>query len=276
MYRQRYQKTLAGQSGCSNFAPERHNIRATVHAVIEHRGQRWSVELEQPTSITLPLRRNSSNRRAYFLPSSRIAPIRMQNFIGSRAEGGTVNCDQVVLSPHGNGTHTECLRHVADVPFWIADAPRSFLVLGQLLTVQPTPEGAITAFHLATLGQVEGLSAAILRTLPNDPTKAERDWSGTNPPYLSEDAAQLLVERGIEHLLTDLPSIDPESDGGALRAHRAFWGIPTAPRVQATITELCYIPDALADGFYLVQLGILPLESDASPSHVVLYPARHV
>jgi kynurenine formamidase len=247
-----------------------------VHAVIEHRGQRWSVELDRPLNITLPLRRNSSNRRAYFLPPSQIAPVRTQGFIGSIAEGGTVNCDQIVLSPHGNGTHTECLRHVADVPLWIADAPRSFLVLGQLLTVQPTAEATITAVQLAAIGQVEGVSAAILRTLPNDPGKAERDWSGANPPYLTEEATQLLVERGIEHLLVDLPSIDPESDGGALRAHRAFWDVSGKVRLHATITELCYIPDAIADGFYLVQLGILPLESDASPSHVVLYPAQRL
>lgn len=276
MYRHHCEKTLTGVRLCSKFVFGVHNIRANVHAVIEHRGLRWSVELERPINITLPLRRNSSNRRAYFLPPSQITPVRTQGFIGSIADGGTVNCDQIVLCPHGNGTHTECLRHVADVPLWIADAPRSFLLLGQLLTVQPTAQATITAQHLVTIGQVEGVSAAILRTLPNDPATVERDWSGADPPYLTEEAARLLVERGIEHLLIDLPSIDPESDGGALRAHRAFWDVSKAPRQQATITELCSIPEAIADGFYLVQLGILPIESDASPSHVVLYPAQRV
>jgi len=275
MYRQGCGKTLAVCS-CSNFAEHCHNQIARVHALIEHSGQSWSVELDRPTSISLPLRRDFSNCRAYFLPPMEIVPLCTDQFTGSIASGGIVNCDRLVIHTHGNSTHTECLRHVVDLPIWISEAPRFFLVIGQLLTVEPKNNTVITADQIISLDQDPFVRAVVIRTLPNDSAKAEKNWSGTNPPYLSEDAARFLSDREIEHLLIDLPSIDPEDDGGALRAHRAFWSLSDSPRVHATITELCFIPDTLSDGFYLVQLGILPLESDASPSHVLLYPAKRL
>src|SRR5690606_31166739 len=92
--------------------------------------------------------------------------------------------------------------------------------------------------------------ALILRTLPNDPGKPLRrhDFSSP-PPYLTRQAAELLVARGIEHLLLDVPSADRLNDEGRLTAHRLFWSLPAgstdllaAARPQATITELIYAP----------------------------------
>ena len=103
----------------------------------------------------------------------------------------------------------------------------------------------------------------MIRTLPNGPDKRTRDYSGSTPPYLSREAAQLLVVRGIEHLLVDLPSIDRAHDEGRLTAHRIFFGLPpgaaelaAAQRAAATVTELAYVPEALADGAYLLELQV--------------------
>src|SRR5690606_6714024 len=57
-----------------------------------------------------------------------------------------------------------------------------------------------------------GCEAIIIRTLPNPVEKTSKNYSHTNPPYLAEGATQLLVEKGIQHLLIDLPSVDRESD----------------------------------------------------------------
>ena len=53
-----------------------------------------------------------------------------------------------------------------------------------------------------------------------------RDYSGQIAPYLSREAAQLLVARDISHLIVDLPSIDRTHDEGRLTAHRIFFGLP--------------------------------------------------
>lgn len=278
-YRPSLEKTLA--LGLAHLIlPDDNDCLSPVRAIIERDAHsRWFVDLSQPLVISTRIYRDHNKLRAYSLPSPQIHPYRDGEFIGSVAAGGSVNCDAVLVYPHGNGTHTECVGHISSEPLWIADCARTFLAIGQLVSIEPVPVGdssAITDEQLARLLTDEPISAVIIRTLPNDEEKLHRDWSGTNPPYLTREAAQLLRMRGIEHLLVDLPSLDPESDGGLLQAHKAFWHYPESPRIRATVTELCYIPPAITDGLYLVQLGIVPIESDAVPSQIVLYPAQRV
>ena len=65
----------------------------------------------------------------------------------------------------------------------------------------------------------------VIRTLPNEEAKKHKKYSHTNPPYLSEAAAVYLREKGVMHLLIDLPSVDREHDEGKLLAHKAFWNV---------------------------------------------------
>lgn len=118
--------------------------------------------------------------------------------------------------------------------------------------------------------------AIVVRTLPNTAAKVSTDYSGTNPPYMSAEAmAWLREECGVEHFLVDLPSVDKESDGGALLGHSAFWGVPPkktpAHLSHRTITELCYVPDHVEDGVYLLDLQVAPIDLDAAPSRPLLY-----
>ncbi len=120
--------------------------------------------------------------------------------------------------------------------------------------------------------------ALVIRTLPNDASKMWRDYSGANPPYLSRDAADFLVSREIEHLVVDLPSIDRAHDEGRLTTHRVFFGLPLgatqlvkATRAQSTVTELAFIPDAVADGAYLLEIQVPAIGGDAVPSRPLLY-----
>ncbi len=85
-------------------------------------------------------------------------------------------------------------------------------------------------------------------------------------------------EHDIHHVVVDTPSLDRLDDGGALSAHRAFFGLELGQtRLQGhkprrTITELSLIPDAVADGPALLLLEVAPFESDAAPSRPVLFP----
>jgi kynurenine formamidase len=111
----------------------------------------------------------------------------------------------------------------------------------------------------------------IIRTLPNNPTKLTRQYSGTNPPYLDPEAANWMVEKGIEHLLLDVPSVDREDDGGKLSAHHAFWQYPHNTRLECTITELIYVPASVPDGNYFLNIQIASFENDASPSKPLIF-----
>ena len=85
-----------------------------------------------------------------------------------------------------------------------------------------------------------------------------------------------LRECGVEHLLIDLPSVDREEDGGKLLAHKAFWNYPKNTRLQATITELVYVPSRIEDGFYFLNLQPASFENDAAPCKPVLYKPEKI
>ena len=42
--------------------------------------------------------------------------------------------------------------------------------------------------------------------------------------------------------------------------------------VSRTITELAFVPDRLADGPYMLVLGVAPIHMDAAPSDPILVP----
>jgi hypothetical protein len=80
-----------------------------------------------------------------------------------------------------------------------------------------------------------------------------------------------LREKGIKHLLVDLPSVDKEKDDGMLLSHNAFWNTDGEIRMDATITEFIFVPNSVKDGKYLLNLMIAPFENDATPSKPILY-----
>ena len=88
------------------------------------------------------------------------------------------------------------------------------------------------------------------------------------------EAIDLLVKAGIQHLLTDLPSVDREEDGGQLLAHKTFWNYPAEINRKNTITEMIYVPNAVVDGQYLAQIQIPSFQLDAAPSRIFLYKPK--
>jgi kynurenine formamidase len=238
---------------------------------LELPNRRVLVDVEHPIGLAFPILGDARAPRAFGLPCPSILPVRSGSFIGSVAEGGACNCDEIRLVPHGNTTHTECIGHITAERIPLYHCLRRYLFWAQLVTVEPqrlsNGDRVITAAHLQALLLVPPPEALIVRTSDGYP----RDFSGTNPPYFTPEATELLAHYGVLHLLTDLPSVDREEDGGALQAHRAFWQYPYAPRLEATISELLAIPATVPDGEYLLQLNVLALHSDASPSKPVLY-----
>ena len=127
----------------------------------------------------------------------------------------------------------------------------------------------LDAIKKATDGIVE--ESIVIRTLPNDDAKLHKNWSESNWPQLDKNAAAWFAEKDVKNLLIDLPSVDREMDGGKLLSHHAFWQVPQNERMDASITEMIYVPDEIEDGTYLLELQFAPFENDASPSRPVLY-----
>ena len=241
-------------------------------------GRTYTYDPDAPLDISLPLAPGQVS--CFWAEPVQFDTIRVGSFVGSVALGGSTNYQRVHLTPHGNGTHTECYGHISPDPAaTLNQCLRRFLFVARLVSVAPVPKSngdlvvMLADVQAALMAQPDRAmpEALVLRTLPNDAAKRTRHYSGTNPTYIEPALADSLAEYNVQHLLLDLPSVDREEDAGQLLAHHAFWSYPAQPRCGATITELIFVPDDVLDGLYLLNIQVTSLELDASPSKPVLY-----
>ena len=259
-------------------------------------GREIGVDLSRPADLAVALDFSGPQPRHFGAPRAGSRPFEVPGFRGSVERGASCNCELITLIPHCNGTHTECAGHLTRehldayrlaptglVPALVVSvSPESASDCGE--RTLPPPQSADLLITRAALERAVppdmpfAARALVIRTLPNSPEKRVRDYTGQTPPYLSQEAAQWLVERGIMHLIVDVPSIDRTQDEGRLTAHRIFFGLPpaatqlsAATRATATVTELAYVPDTVPDGAYLLELQVLALGGDAVPSRPLLY-----
>ena len=244
-----------------------------MKARIEIEDQLYQIDFSKPISIAIPLGKDN-NPNCYFTNPVEFKPNQADGFIGSIQEGGPVNHIEITFSPHGNGTHTECSGHIFNNSNVIDQALVKHHFICQLITVIPELRGDDSVITLEMLKEFKiqpETTALIIRTLPNSDEKLSKQYSGTNPTYLEAEAIDFIVSQGIDHLIVDLPSIDPEEDGGKLLAHKSFWRSESNTRRNTSITELAYIPDHIQDGVYLLDLQILRINLDVSPSNPILF-----
>lgn len=251
-----------------------------MRAIIEHENKRFQVDLSKPIDISYPLVPGSNVPKCFWAPNIEAAPVRANGFVGSTAEGGVVNFYDVKLNPHGNGTHTECVGHIAKVQYSVQKSFDKFHFIAKLITVTPrTLDNGDRVIQedqiLEAIGE-ESYEAIIIRTLPNSLDIKKIDYSESNPPYIDAACMPHIVEKGIQHLLIDLPSVDRESDEGKLIAHHTYWNYPTEEYDKKTITELVFIDNVHIDGLYLLEMQVAPLVMDASPSRPVIYPLLYM
>lgn len=243
-------------------------------AEIKSSHRKYRIDLGKPLDISIPLRGDESNLRAWGKKAPMIKPFKKGKAVFSVAEGAPINFNDITFNPHAHGTHTESVGHISKNVQSVNKTLLRYFYLAELVTIAPEKyqdDFVISRKQLKYALGNKKREALIIRTLPNLPDKMDLDYSDTNPPYLLEQTAQFIAERNIEHLLVDLPSVDRESDNGALLAHKAFWDTAGKTRRSATITELIFVPNRIKDGTYILDLQMAPFENDASPSRPVLY-----
>lgn len=264
---------------------------------VEIAGRHWRVAAEGH-DLSIPLAFNAAQPAFFGAAPAAAVAIASGSFVGDVRRGGSCNCSTYTLTPHCNGTHTECVGHITQERLSVRDLASEHFNAAVLVSLEPVPaqrapetsdpapaagDRLITRAALAAALARHRLShyrALIVRTLPNDAAKLRRDYdSGEPPAYFSADAMRWIVSHGVTTLVVDLPSIDRANDQGRLTAHRIFWGLPPgaqaaadATRRSATVTELAFIDDSIADGPYLLNLQVAPFVADAAPSRPILLP----
>jgi kynurenine formamidase len=258
----------------------------------------WQVDHSRVHDVSIPLLFDGAQPNFFGAPIASSTPLVAGDFIGDVRKGGSCNCATYSITPHCNGTHTECVGHVTGERLGIRNVQVPALILARLVTLspvdaltsgestQPLPHAGDHMITRAALEHalrsdtLEGCAALVVRTTPNSVSKRTRSYGPDEPPpYFSAEFMHAIVASSVEHLVCDLPSVDRAADEGKLTAHRIFWGLPAgaiesraASRPQATITELAYIDDAIEDGLYVLNLQVPPFDSDAAPSRPLLLP----
>jgi kynurenine formamidase len=266
-------------------------------ARLDWKGHDLEVDLAAGEPVAIPLDPHGPHPAFFANAPATARPLRTGAFLGDMRRGGSCNAEVIEVAPHCHGTHTECVGHVLPARRTVQDTIYRQPCLARLLTVSGTMAGhaeenrpvepareelLITRKELqeAEQGtQRAGVEALLIRTRPNEPEKAARDYStDTRFPVLSSAAMHWIARRPLRHLLTDTPSLDHADDGGRLANHRTWWGLDgTAPQHdidagRRSVTEMIYVPDRIRDGLYWLHIELSPLVSDATPSRPVLYP----
>lgn len=254
------------------------NTLNSPHMLISfnHSEKNWSVDLSRFYDITLPIKRDG-NVNCYYLDDPEFTYFSSPAFTGSLAKGGSVNCEKISLYPHASGTHTECALHVLPVDFDMRTLKFPALQLCQLITVSPESTGPDKVITLNSIGQLSNdlqLEAIVVRTLPNEENKQSFNYSDTNPVYFDPMVLTELRTLGFKHIITDLPSIDKESDEGRLAAHKNWFSENGVASPDRSITELVFINNHISDGIYVLGMQVPSLATDAVPSRILLYPLK--
>jgi len=265
-------------------------------AWVEIEGHNVAFDAMQGHSLALDLDFDGRQPRCYGAPPAQSGDLLVGDFTGSVRRGASCNCSTMTLTPHCDGTHTEGAGHLTRERHDVRSVVPTGLLPALLLSVtplraavaaegsNPAPQPGDELITRAALAQAWPAAlpfaprALIVRTLPNATGKRTRDYAQAPAAFLSLPAATLLVERGIEHLVLDVPSADRADDAGHLSAHREFFGLAPGSTALAdvrrpgcTITELAWIDDALADGPCLLALQLPALAGDAVPSRPLLF-----
>jgi len=249
---------------------------------LKNGNQKWVIDTATCVDLSIAVDcQNGRSPKAWYIDPPNKSTVHLDDWIGSVAQGGHVNFNNLRINPHAHGTHTESLGHITPDEYPVEGLIKDYFFRALVVTLAPNQGPKGLEISLSTLREKiesadsefwpKGPQAIIIRTSPNSTTKRTQIYDHKGWPYLSAEAATYLREMDIEHLLIDTPSVDPERDQGALLAHKAFWHWPESPRYGATITEFIFVPDQVDDGPYLLELQMAPIVNDASFSRPLLY-----
>jgi arylformamidase len=255
----------------------------------------YKLDTGSAIDISIPLIFNGEQPNAFGVEKASSKAYMSDDFIGDTSLGGSCNFEKYVLIPHCNGTHTECVGHISYEKIFINDTLRDLLIPSTLISVKPenanetpdsynpwkedgnmliTRKGLMQSLENADKDFLQGL---IIRTLPNSGEKKSMRYFNNNAPFFSQETMAYILSLDVNHLLVDLPSVDRMFDQGKMTAHHIFWNVPHGShRVDKdnhsskTITEMIYVPDAVMDGKYMLNLQITSFAADASPSRPLL------
>lgn len=172
-------------------------------------------------------------------------------------KGDSCNVGTVTMSVH-TGSHTDAPFHFEDRGLDISEVPLD-KYLGPATVIEVSSANCIEPRHIAGLAY-ERTSRILFKTKAS--TRPDDAWD-EDFVYLSEAAAELLGQKGIQLVGLDAPSVDPFRSK-TLTAHKILL------RYGVAILEGLYLQGIPPGEYELIALPLKLRGLDASPVRAVL------
>ena len=197
------------------LSDERFVATSTPVLTVDIAGRRWRVGA-QGRDISIPLEFDAPQPTFFGASPAAAAVVSAGSFVGDVRRGGSCNCSTYTLTPHCNGTHTECVGHVTAERLSVRDlSSEHFSAAAASFQSKPTTvitragasPTAVAPHELASLPRARRAHA---------PEHARQASAQLRPrprlPYFDAEAMHWIVSNGITALVVDLPSLDRGDD----------------------------------------------------------------
>lgn len=257
---------------------------------IEHNNKLYEIKPDDGVSISIPIHFNNDNNPKFYDERNPKKEFYTDNDVEYKVKNNSgCNVPFIKLNIHCSGTHTETAAHVFNDAYAIGSFSDLNFIPALLISLNPT-SATDDGYHSQISAddkiisknileecigsETEFMDCIIIRTLPNNKDKKNRNYNHFSYPFLSNDAVKFLKNKGVKHIIIDTPSIDRSDDGGQLKNHKIFFLNDDKSINKNTITELAYIPNKCTDGKYFVYIGFPNFQLDAAPSNPIIYKAK--
>ena len=108
-----------------------------MKAYLEINGRNMEVDFSTGEDISIPLLFNGAQPNTYNVEKAISKPYSDSQFIGDTRMGGPCNFETYRITPHCNGTHTECVGHITKERVSILNSLNEEMILSTLISLMP-------------------------------------------------------------------------------------------------------------------------------------------
>ena len=108
-----------------------------MKANINLNGKNIEIDFSKGIDLAIPLLFNEDQPNTYGVQKATSKPYRDHQFVGDTRKGGPCNFETYIITPHCNGTHTECIGHITDERISVLSCLKEELIPTTLISVKP-------------------------------------------------------------------------------------------------------------------------------------------
>ena len=108
-----------------------------MKAIIDIKGKKLEVDFSRGKDISIPVFFNGEQPNTYNVRKATARPYKDGQFIGDTRKGGPCNFETFNITPHCNGTHTECIGHITKERVSILESLKEEMLTSTLISIFP-------------------------------------------------------------------------------------------------------------------------------------------